>query len=545
MNVLMRRVLSWLDHRTGLETAIRDFLYEDIPGSSGWHQVFGSVAMFLFMVQAFTGVLLAFNYAPTPGDAYNSLKYIVTEVTGGSLIHGLHHWGASMLIVVVVLHMTQVFVFGAYKKPREATWMVGVCLLLITLAFGLTGYLLPWDNRAYWGTVVSTQIAAQAPLLGPYLSRLLGSTGSVGVVTFARFYALHVLILPPLTTFLIIFHVFLVRKHGVTPTPGDIAPPKKFFPEQVLKDVVAVFTAFVVLYSMALFVSVPLERLADPTDLTYIPRPDWYFLFLFQTLKFFKGALEPVGTVVLPNLAILALFLTPFVDRGKLTKFTQRTTAIGVAGFAAIAWAALTFAAIKTTPPSHEQEASTPAPSASWNQFSPQELAGLGYFRQEKCLACHNLTAGAPKLGPDLATAHAHRDAAWLIKHFKNPNQVVPGSNMPPIVLSDDELNALASFVLKLTPQNAGDVTSVPDKMVRGAQIYQDQGCGNCHMVNGQGAKIGPALNGLSARRDAKWVAAHFANPSAMSPGSIMPPSQFSPADMQAIVAYLMSLPAA
>ena len=318
MNVLMRRVLSWLDHRTGLETAIRDFLYEDIPGSSGWHQVFGSVAMFLFMVQAFTGVLLAFNYAPTPGDAYNSLKYIVTEVTGGSLIHGLHHWGASMLIVVVVLHMTQVFVFGAYKKPREATWMVGVCLLLITLAFGLTGYLLPWDNRAYWGTVVSTQIAAQAPLLGPYLSRLLGSTGSVGVVTFARFYALHVLILPPLTTFLIIFHVFLVRKHGVTPTPGDIAPPKKFFPEQVLKDVVAVFTAFVVLYSMALFVSVPLERLADPTDLTYIPRPDWYFLFLFQTLKFFKGALEPVGTVVLPNLAILALFLTPFVDRGKL-----------------------------------------------------------------------------------------------------------------------------------------------------------------------------------------------------------------------------------
>ena len=544
MNVLMRRLLGWLDHRTGLETAIRDFLYEDIPGSSGWHQVFGSVAMFLFMVQAFTGVLLAFNYAPTPGDAYNSLKYIVTEVTGGNLVHGLHHWGASMLIVVVVLHMTQVFVFGAYKKPREATWMVGVCLLLITLAFGLTGYLLPWDNRAYWGTVVSTQIAAQVPLLGRYLSRLLGSTGSVGVVTFARFYALHVLILPPLTTGLIIFHVFLVRKHGVTPTPGDIAPPKKFFPEQVLKDVVAIFTAFVVLYSMALFVSVPLERLADPTDLTYIPRPDWYFLFLFQTLKFFKGSLEPVGTVVLPNLAILGLFLTPFVDRGKLTKFTQRTTAVGVAGFAAIAWAALTFAAIKTTPPAHEQEASTPAPSARWNQFSPQELAGLGYFRQEKCLACHNLTAGAPKVGPDLATAHAHRDAAWLIKHFKNPNQVVPGSSMPPIVLSDDELNALASFVLKLTPQNAEDVTSVPDKMVRGAQIYQDQGCGNCHMVNGSGAKVGPVLNGLSGRRDAKWVAAHFANPSAMSPGSIMPPSQFSPADMQAIVEYLMSLPA-
>ena len=118
---------------------MKNFLYEDIPASAGWHQMFGSVAVFLFLVQAFTGVLLAFNYAPTPGEAYNGLKYIVTELTGGHLMRGLHHWGASLMIVVVVLHMTQVFPWGAYKKPREATWMVGVGLLLITLAFGLTG----------------------------------------------------------------------------------------------------------------------------------------------------------------------------------------------------------------------------------------------------------------------------------------------------------------------------------------------------------------------------------------------------------------------
>ena len=191
--------VSWLDHRTGIETAIRNFLYEEIPASSGWHQVFGSIAVFLFLVQAFTGALLAFNYAPTPGDAYNSLRYILTEVTGGHLIRGLHHWGASMLIVVVVLHMMQVFLYGAYKKPREATWMVGVVLLLLTMAYGLTGYLLPWDNRAYWGTVVATQIASHIPLVGPYLSRLLGGDNAVGVVTFARFYGLHVLLLPPAT----------------------------------------------------------------------------------------------------------------------------------------------------------------------------------------------------------------------------------------------------------------------------------------------------------------------------------------------------------
>ena len=169
--------MSWLDHRTGIETAIRNFLYEDIPASSGWHQVFGSIAVFLFLVQAFTGALLAFNYAPTPGDAYNSLRYILTEVTGGHLIRGLHHWGASMLIVVVVLHMTQVFLYGAYKKPREATWMVGVVLLLLTMAYGLTGYLLPWDNRAYWGTVVATQIASHIPLAGTIHEPAAGGRG--------------------------------------------------------------------------------------------------------------------------------------------------------------------------------------------------------------------------------------------------------------------------------------------------------------------------------------------------------------------------------
>src|SRR5436190_10813732 len=260
---MTRRVIDWLEHRTGVETAIRSFLYEDIPASSGWHQVFGSVAMFLFLTQVFTGILLAFNYAPTPGEAYNSVKYIMTELTGGRMIRGLHHWGASMIIVVVVLHMVQVFLYGAYKKPREATWIAGVFLLLLTFAYGLTGYLLPWDNRAYWGTVVATQIASKAPVLGPYLQRLLGEQGAVGVVTFARFYAIHVLLLPPLTMLLIGVHVYLVRRHGVAPAPGDeTKPKKKFYPEQVFKDTVAIFVAFAVLFALAVAARVPLERLA-------------------------------------------------------------------------------------------------------------------------------------------------------------------------------------------------------------------------------------------------------------------------------------------
>src|ERR1700760_161518 len=209
----INRMLDALEERTGLPGGIKHFLYEEISASSGWHQVFGSVALFLILVQFFTGIMLSLNYAPTPGDAYNSLRYILTEVTSGRLMRGLHHWGASMIIVVVVLHMVQVFLWGAYKKPREGTWIVGVVLLLLTLAYGLTGYLLPWDNRAYWGTVVVTNIAAQAPVLGPYLSRILGGQGSVGVVTFARFFSLHVLLLPPATAALIAVHVYLVRRH--------------------------------------------------------------------------------------------------------------------------------------------------------------------------------------------------------------------------------------------------------------------------------------------------------------------------------------------
>ena len=314
----IRGVNEWVEHRTGIQSAVRQFLYEEIPASSGWHQVFGSVAMFLFMVQAFTGALLAFNYAATPGDAYNSLRYILTELTGGRLMRGLHHWGGSMIIVVVVLHMVQVFLYGAYKKPREATWMVGVVLLLVTLAYGLTGYLLPWDNRAYWGTVVTTQIAAKAPVVGPYLSRLLGGEGAVGVVTFARFYGLHVLLLPPATFFLMVLHVYLVRKHGVAPVPGDeLKPKKKFYPQQVFKDTMAIFIAFAILFMMAVAVRVPLEQLADPTDTSYIPRPEWYFLFLFQTLKLFDGPLEVIGSVVLPGLAVLLLILVPFIDRSR------------------------------------------------------------------------------------------------------------------------------------------------------------------------------------------------------------------------------------
>jgi ubiquinol-cytochrome c reductase cytochrome b subunit len=545
----MRKIIDWIEHRTGLETAIKNFLYEDIPASSGWHQIIGSTAVFFFIIQVFTGGLLAFNYAPTPGDSYNSVKYIMTELTGGRLIRGLHHWGASMMLIIVVLHMIQVFIYGAYKKPREATWMVGCVLLLVTLVFGLTGYLLPWDNRAYWGTMVTTQITATAPIAGPYLTRLLGSENGVSVVTFSRFYALHTILLPPLVLILIGIHIYLVRRHGVAPAVGDVAPRRKFFPEQVFKDTVGVSIAFIILFILAVVAEVPLGRLADPTDTAFIPRPEWYFLFLFQILKFFKGPLEVVGSVVLPGVAVLALFLVPFIDRGPMVRLGKRGFAMAAVFLAAIAWSGLTTAAVVTTPPNPEEnEAAAPTAEtagsiAAWQKLSPEELEGLSYFRSQKCVACHP-GSGKKGIGPDLTQMPAdHRNATWMVPHFKDPAKIVPGSSMPPVQLKDPELGALSSFVMKLTSENEQPLEAAPDFVVEGAVLYQSKHCDACHQINGMGKKLGPALDGVGQRHDRAWLEQHFNDPQGVSKGTIMPPYKFSPEEMDVICKYLLQLP--
>jgi len=521
---MIAKVMDWLEDRTGVASGVKHFLYEDIPGSSGWHQVLGSVAMFCFLVQVVTGILLALNYAPTPPDAHSSLRFILTEMTSGRLIRGLHHWGASMMIVVVVLHMLQVFLWGSYKKPREATWMLGVVLLLMTLGFGLTGYLLPWDNRAYWGTVVTTQITAKAPIAGPYILRLMGSeNGQIGVQTFARFYGAHVLLLPPLTMLLIGLHVFLVRKHGVAPAPVETAPTKKFFPGQVFKDTVAIFVMFSILFALATLVRVPLGKIADPTDSTYIPRPEWYFLFLFQILKFFEGPLEIIGSMVLPGVAVGLLFATPFIDRGAAIKLRQRTFAIGIVVLAAIGWGGLTAAAMRSTP--HKDP---------WQSYTAEEVAAVGSFRQGKCWQCHGVTPGDNKAGPNLADIAVHEERDGLIAHFK---QAVPDSG-----LKDMQLRQLANFMIKLDDESVVGISTTPANIVAGAQLYMTKNCGICHAVNGTGGKSGPPLNGVAIRRDRAWLEGHFIDPQKFSPGTMMPVYKFDRTDMDNMLSYMATL---
>ena len=493
---LSRRLLDWLEDRTGnIETS----------ASSAWPQVLGSVALFAFLVQAATGILLALNYAPAPVAAYDSVRHIIMQVTAGRLLRALHHWGASLMIVVVALHLVQTFVWGAYKKPREAAWIGGVVLLLLTLAFGLTGSLLPWDNRAYWGTVAIT--------------RLLGANETpIGTATFNRFYVAHVQILPALTALLIAWHVYLARRRSVTPVP-------------VLKNTVAIFAWFAVLMGMAILARLPLGHMADPADLIYVARPEWYFLFLFQFLKGLDGPLKAVAAVIFPALAIVALILVPFIDRGRMKAARRRWGAIGLTALAAIFWGGLTSRAIVTTPQSREMDMSLIQP---WQEISAGNLASIGLFRKARCGGCHVL--GKSAAAPDLTLAPSPRPARWLEDHIKSKIDS-PGA------LTGDQAKMLAAFVAERGAQAVDAWQNAPQNAVEGALIYQANDCGSCHKLNGIGDELGPALNGVGERHDRSWIEQHFADPPKYSPDSIMPAFQFKPDEVKLLTDYLVAIP--
>ncbi len=294
---------------------------------------------------------------------------------------------------------------------------------------------------------------------------------------------------------------------------------------------------------MAIAAKVPLERLADPTDTSYIPRPEWYFLFLFQMLKVFEGPLEVVGTVILPTLAILALLLTPFIDRGRVVRVTKRVTAFGIVALAGLGWAGLTAAAVMSTPPQTAAAMIDFSGPTEWMQLSPVELAGIGVYRKEGCATCHTIgTEAGSKTGPDLLNVARKHDAAWMIDHFKHPANVVPGSSMPAIDLSTNDANEVSALMLKLNPEFGNVVQNTPDFVVQAAALYQKNFCGSCHKVNGVGQTVGPPLNGISQHRSEKWVIDHFNDPKAMTPGSPMPAYKFAPKDMQAMVNWLFTL---
>jgi quinol-cytochrome oxidoreductase complex cytochrome b subunit len=220
-------VVGWVDERTGLGPFSRGFMFRKVPKGTNWFYTLGSASMFAFLSQAVTGVFLAMYYRPSANEAYSSIQHINNDVFAGELVRGMHRWGATVMVVLVFLHMGRTFFFGAYKYPRELNWIIGVVLVLLTLMMALTGYLLPFDQRSFWATVVAVNINASGPVIGPYLADFLRGGAEFGATTISRFYALHMLLVPGLIIALIGAHLYLVAKLGTTAPPWLKAEKKR------------------------------------------------------------------------------------------------------------------------------------------------------------------------------------------------------------------------------------------------------------------------------------------------------------------------------
>ncbi len=352
---VIRRVYAWLDERLDLSGLRRFVAEKSVPlhAHKAWYYL-GGMALFLLAVQLVTGILLLLYYRPSAEEAFESVQFIVSQVQFGWLIRNLHTWSANLLIAVVFAHLFSVWFLKAYRKPRELTWVSGVLLLFLMLAFGFSGYLLPWNELALFATKVGTAIPGAIPLVGDFLVRLLRGGDEVTGATLSRFYGLHVAILPALTTVLVTLHLLLVQRQGMSVPisverrlkAGERIPQMPFFPNYLLRDVLAWYVALAILAALAAFFPWELGRKAD----LFAPvppgiKPEWYFLAMFQTLKLLPGHIlwlegEFVGVAAFA-LAGLALLLVPFLD-GRAARGEPSPL------FTALAAAALTYLVVFT-----------------------------------------------------------------------------------------------------------------------------------------------------------------------------------------------------
>jgi ubiquinol-cytochrome c reductase cytochrome b subunit len=438
---VIARILDWMDSRTGYRAILGAILHEPLPRGTGWFFTTGSVVTLLVGVQFITGIGLTMYYVPAPSLAHQSVSYVMTALPLGWLLRGLHFWGASFLVVAAVVHMARVFFFGSYKAPREVTWLSGVIMLLVILGFALSGYLLPWDQKAYWATTVTINVARSTPIFGEQIANLMRGGSDLGALTLGRWYSAHAFLLPLTLVALLAAHIALMRKHGISgPLRPAAGPGPAFFPWHVVKDTVMMAAVFASLFTVALLVPAPLDPVANPADASYVPRPEWYFLSLFQMLKYFPGALEPVATMVIPGLVIGFFLLLPFVDGGEgRHPFRGRRRWVS-AVFVTIASgvAMLTALGVADRPPHVEVDENVRAVALSTFDAS--------------CSKCHTLKGSGGDNGPDLTYVGRRRDAASIASQIEDAATVNPESDMPPFKgkLTADEISALARYLASM-----------------------------------------------------------------------------------------------
>jgi ubiquinol-cytochrome c reductase cytochrome b subunit len=340
----MNALLTWLDSRTGYKELLHEALYERIPGGARWRYVWGSTLVFTFTVQMITGVFLWTAYSPSAQTAWESVYYIQEVMTLGWLVRGIHHFAAQAMVVLMVFHLMQVIIDGAYKAPREINFWLGLILLKIVLGLSLTGYLLPWDQKGYYATKVSTEIMGATPVVGLQLQQLSQGGSEYGHHTLTRFFALHAGVLPGLLIAFLALHIYVFRRHGITVPDPKRAPETTFWPDQVLKDAVACLAVLATVMLLAIFKGAELSAPADPSEAYSAARPEWYFLFLFRFLKF-----ETVehfglafGAIYVPGALMAVLFGMPLIAlwrRGhRFNMAFMVVMTIGIAALTGLAW---------------------------------------------------------------------------------------------------------------------------------------------------------------------------------------------------------------
>ena len=458
----------WLDERLDLRGAKRDLLDREVPARLTWWHTLGSATFTVFLVQVITGTTLATYYSPSPDHAYDSVRYIADHVASGTLLRGIHHWGASAMVVLVVAHMIRVFAVGAYKYPREVNWLLGVGLFLVVLGFSFTGYLLPWDQKAYWATAVGTNIAGTTPFVGGALVALLRGGSELGAATLARFYAFHALWLPLLLTMIVALHLIIVIRQGIAARPHalEVGAPKRtsdaaypayyreayaatkrggmrFWPDILGKDAIVSASVVVLIVVMALLFGAPLEAPADPTDTSYVPRPEWYFLPIYQLLKLVPGSLESLVAVGVPTALLFAMLALPFFDRGSTRNLLHRPVAL--AGLVLLLGGS-----------GYLIGAAGPAPEGVPSEGPPLtsvQRAGRALYQSQQCGGCHLIAGQGGEEGPDLTTVGLRHSAGWLHSFMETPARFHEESRMPayaPPALSHQEIEELAQYLTTL-----------------------------------------------------------------------------------------------
>jgi ubiquinol-cytochrome c reductase cytochrome b subunit len=466
---LIKTIGGWLDDRLQVGATLRETADHPVPReTASWFYVFGSAAFVVFILQIVTGIMLALIYVPSAGEAWNSLQTLNHSVALGWFIRALHGWGSEFMVAIVLIHMVQVILFGAYKYPRELTWMVGVLLLLVTLGMAFTGQVLRFDQDAYWGLGIGASIASRVPVLGPQIVNLMLGGPIIAGATLSRFFALHVFVIPGLLIAFVAVHLLMVIKLGINewPMPGRVVRKatylkeyheltKKdgipFVPTAVWKDLF--FGGFILLAiaACALYFGPfgPSGR-PDPTIIQTAPRPDFFFLWLYAVLSLLPPSMETPALLVGPVVALLALFLLPFIF-GEGEKSWRRRP-IAVLSILLVAVSLGTFTHLSGyTPWSPVMDAwsSTPIPPQYLRNRSALERQGALVFQLKQCHNCHALDNQGGKRGPALDSV------AVLLTRDQLIRQVIQGGgNMPAYGknLSPGETTALVAFLQTLRP---------------------------------------------------------------------------------------------